>query len=73
VRYLRAHGSLGFNERAGHALFVGPALNLHLTDALWLSAGWNIQVAGRAEGDAGRLDLVNYERHQVTLKLGHAF
>lgn len=73
VRYARAHDGWGLGDFAGHALYVGPALNVHLTDSLWLLAAWNIQVAGRAEGDSRHLDLVNHERHQVTVKLGHPF
>jgi hypothetical protein len=32
-----------------------------------------MQVAGRAAGDSSTLDLVNFERHQVRLRIGYYF
>jgi hypothetical protein len=39
----------------------------------WISAAWNVQVAGHEAGAPGRLDLTNFERHQVRLKVGMEF
>jgi len=73
ARYLRAYESLGFDNFAGHALFVGPNLFYHPFERLRISAAWNIQVAGRAVDDDGPLDLAHFTRHQVRLKVGYAW
>ena len=38
-----------------------------------MSALWNAQIAGRDSGEAGSLDLTNFERHLVKMRLGIAF
>jgi hypothetical protein len=38
-----------------------------------LSAAWNVQVWGAVAGSSGALDLVNFERHQVKLRVGVSF
>jgi hypothetical protein len=44
-----------------------------LSEKWWLSAAWNVQVAGSATAAPGALDLVNFERHQAKLGFGFSF
>ena len=38
-----------------------------------MTPAWNMQPAGHAVGDPGRLDLVNFDRHQARVRLGYSF
>lgn len=62
-----------YDTFAGHAFFVGPTLCLVLSKQAKLNFAWSAQVAGKAVNDAGSLDLVNFERHQVKVLLDVAF
>ncbi|WP_306225240.1 hypothetical protein [Bosea beijingensis] len=73
VRHMRAHNELGFGKEAGYATFVGPGIFWQATDQLALSAAYNIQVAGKAKGQPGDLDLTNFSQHLVKVKLGYSF
>lgn len=73
ARYLRAYESLGLNDFAGHALFLGPNLFFKPAERWRVTASWAVQVAGRAVDDSGSLDLTNFERHQVRLRIGYEF
>jgi hypothetical protein len=70
TRYLRKYEGLAFDRFGGHALYIGPTVSAKLPGGYWLLAAWNIQVAGRSVDVPGPLDLKNFERHQVRLKLG---
>jgi len=70
TRYLRKYEGLALDRFAGHALYVGPTVSAKLPGGYWLLAAWSVQVAGRSVGGQGPLDLTNFERHQVRLKLG---
>jgi opacity protein-like surface antigen len=70
ARYLRKYEGLALDRFAGHALYLGPTVSAKLPGGYWLLVAWNIQVAGRSVGGQGPLDLTNFERHQVRLKLG---
>jgi hypothetical protein len=70
TRYLRKYEGLALDRFAGHALYVGPTVSATLPRGYWLLAAWSVQVAGRSVGGQGPLDLANFERHQVRLKLG---
>ena len=72
-RYLRRYESLGFDDFAGHAGFLGPTLFVKLSQRSWIAAAWSAQIAGRAANAPGPLDLVNFERHQVRLLFGMNF
>jgi hypothetical protein len=72
-RYLRRYESLGFDDFAGHAGFLGPTLFVKLSKRSWVAAAWSAQIAGRAANAPGPLDLVNFERHQVRLLFGMNF
>jgi hypothetical protein len=73
ARYLRQYDGLGMDRFAGHALFLGPTLYAKLSDRWWFVAAWSVQLAGRATDEPGRLDLTNFERHQVRFKLGFSY
>lgn len=72
-RYLRRYESLGFDNFAGHAGFLGPTLFVQLSRRAWFAAAWSAQIAGRATNMPGSLDLINFERHQVRLLFGMNF
>jgi hypothetical protein len=73
VRSLRHYEGLGLNSFAGQALYIGPTLYATFGQGYFLSAAWNVQVWGAVAGSSGALDLVNFERHQVKLRLGVTF
>lgn len=73
VRYARAYDGLGLDAYRGDALFFGPTFYAKISERLWMAAGWNVQIQGRALDDPGRLDLVNFERHQAKIRFGYSF
>jgi hypothetical protein len=73
MRYLRDYDGLGLNALAGEALFVGPTFYVSLSKYFAASGSWTTQVAGRATGVLGALDLQNFERHQARLRLMYTF
>jgi hypothetical protein len=73
ARYLRSHEGLVANALKGEALFLGPTLYTKLSTNTFMSVAWNAQVVGHAAGEGSRLDLTNFERHQVRLRLGIEF
>jgi hypothetical protein len=73
ARYFRKYEGIGLNTFMGEALFAGPSLYVKLPNHWFASAAWNLQVAGRAVGEPGSLDLTNFERHEVRLRVGTGF
>jgi hypothetical protein len=73
ARYLRSYDGAGLSGFAGQAFFLGPTVFARLSARAWLTIAWNVQVAGRSVGEPGPLDLVDFERHQATLKFGVDF
>jgi hypothetical protein len=73
ARNLRHYEGLGLNGFAGQALYIGPTLYATFGQGYFLSAAWNVQVWGAVAGSSGALDLVNFDRHQVKLRLGVSF
>ncbi len=73
VRYLRAYDSAGLSSFAGDAVFAGPTLYVMFSQRANMTLAWNMQVTGHANGESGRLDLTNFERHQVRLRFGFGF
>lgn len=73
ARYLRAYDSLGFDRFAGQALFVGPNVFYRVSESWRITAAWNVQVAGRAVADPSALDLTNFSRHQIKVRIGYQF
>jgi hypothetical protein len=73
ARYLTAFAGAFLNDFSGHALFAGPNLLVKLSDTADLNIAWTPQIAGRATGVPARLDLDNFERHQLRVKLAVSF
>ena len=73
ARYLTAFTGAFLNSFSGHALFAGPNLLVKLSDTADLNIAWTPQIAGRASGVPARLDLDNFERHQLRVKLAFSF
>jgi hypothetical protein len=73
LRYLRAYDGLALNDFAGHALFAGPVLYVKTSAKTFISVAWSVQVAGRAVGFAGPLDLENFTRHETVFRFGMQF
>jgi hypothetical protein len=73
VQYFRKYEGLALQVFAGHALYLGPALFIKLSEHASLTFGWAIQVAGRAVGDPAPLDLVNFERQRAKAKFSTHF
>jgi hypothetical protein len=73
MRYMRAYDGAVFNTFAGQALFIGPTLFVALSKHANVTLAWNAQVAGHAADASGALDLVNFERHQVRVRVGIGF
>ncbi|WP_424628376.1 hypothetical protein [Bradyrhizobium sp. SYSU BS000235] len=73
VRYLRAYETAGLSGFAGDAVFAGPTLYVMFSPRANMTLAWNVQVAGRSRDERDRLDLINFERHQVRLRFGFGF
>lgn len=73
VRYLRAYETAGLSSFAGDAVFAGPTLYVMFSPRANMTLAWNMQIAGQAIGETSRLDLINFERHQVRLRFGMGF
>jgi hypothetical protein len=72
-RYLRKYDGIGVDALLGQALFVGPSAYVRLSKSLAISGAWGFQVAGRATGVAGALDLTNFTRQQAQLRIEYNF
>jgi hypothetical protein len=73
ARNLRHYDGLGLNGFAGQALYIGPTFYATFGERYFVSAAWNIQVWGAVAGTSGALDLDNFERHHVKLRIGASF
>ena len=73
ARNLRHYDGLGLNGFAGQALYIGPTFYAAFGERYFVSAAWNIQVWGAVAGSSGALDLENFERHHVKLRVGARF
>ena len=69
TRYFRKYEGIALNDFSGQALFVGPTLFVKLSEKWSFSAAWNMQVAGHAVGEAGNLDLKNFDRNEVLVRV----
>jgi hypothetical protein len=72
LRYLRHYDGLAFGAFTGEALYAGPTLYAKLSGAWWLSAAWNVQIAG-GRNLSSALDLADFDRQQAKLRLGFSF
>ncbi|RDJ20033.1 hypothetical protein DWF00_14610 [Bosea caraganae] len=73
VRHQRAYNTLGFSKEAGYATFAGPGVYWQATKALAISAAYNVQLAGKAKGEPGNLDLTNFSQHLLKVKVSYSF
>jgi hypothetical protein len=73
ARWLTAFSGAFLDEQTGWGLFAGPTLLVKVTDSAALNLVWTPQVAGRALGVGGHLDLDNFERHQFRAKFATSF
>jgi hypothetical protein len=73
VRHQRAHNTLGFGNEAGYATFAGPGVFWQATKQFAISAAYNVQVAGKAKGEPGNLDLTNFSQQLVKVKAAYSF
>ena len=73
MRYARAYEGLTLDRLAGEALYLGPTLYAVLSPRTWISLTWNVQMAGRAAGEPGPLDLSVFDRHQMRMRVGYMF
>lgn len=73
VRHQRRYNDLGFGNEAGYATFAGPGVYWQATKQLALSAAYNVQLAGKAKGQPGDLDLTNFSQHLVKVKAAYSF
>ena len=70
---MRSYDGLGLDAFVGHALFVGPTLYVRLARKLFMTAAWNVQVAGREFADDGTLNLNEFTRQRAKLKFAYEF
>lgn len=73
MRHMRRYNDLGFGNEAGYATFAGPGVYWQATKQLALSAAYNVQLAGKAKGEPGNLDLTNFSQHLVKVKAAYSF
>ncbi len=73
ARYLRQYDTVDLSTLAGQAVYLGPTGSITLSESTWLTFGWSVQVAGRANGEDGALDLTNFDRQQGRLAFGVSF
>ncbi|MEA1834273.1 hypothetical protein U8607_19450 [Methylobacterium durans] len=73
ARYARAYGGLALGRLGGQAAYLGPTLYASLSSHAWISLAWSFQVAGRERGGPEGLDLANFDRHQMRLRVGYSF
>jgi hypothetical protein len=73
ARNLRHYDGLGLNGFAGQALYIGPTFYATFGERYFVSAAWNVQVWGAVAGTSSALDLDNFERHLVKLRIGASF
>lgn len=73
VNHFRKYNSQFFGGELGNATFVGPTFYWQATKALAITGAYGYQVAGKANGIPGRLDLVNFNQHIAKFKIAYAF
>ena len=73
AEYDRAYDGLAFQTFDGHALFVGPTMQINFSPKVLLAAAFSAQVAGHAVDDPRALDLTNFSRYRANLKLEFEF
>ncbi len=73
ARWNQAWNKGFFGKLDGQALFVGPTIAYKASETVLLNAVFLPQIAGKARGVAGPLDIDNFERANFRLKLAVGF
>jgi hypothetical protein len=68
LEYDRAYDGLAFQSFNGHALFLGPTLQINFGPKMLLAAAFMAQVAGHAADDPRSLDLTDFSQYRANLK-----
>ena len=68
LEYDRAYDGLTFQTFDGHALFLGPTLQVNFGPKTLLAAAFMAEVAGHAANDPRALDLTNFSQYRANLK-----
>ena len=53
--------------------FAGPGVFWQASKQLAISAAYNVQLAGKAKGQPGDLDITNFSQHLVKVKAAYSF
>jgi hypothetical protein len=76
----RAYTGIFFKEELGHAWFAGPTFFWQATDKLAVTGSYNYQFAGTTRdavnvigASSKGVDLINFNRHLVKLKVAYSF
>jgi hypothetical protein len=73
LRYFRHYHGIELSPSVGEALFGGPALYVVMSERWNVTLAWSPQLWGRAADMPGSLDLSNFERQQVRVRIGMNF
>jgi hypothetical protein len=74
VWYLRHYDGAWLNNFTGDAVYVGPTLFVQLTPKMFISAAWNVQVAGSdVEDSEAKLNLAEFSRQRAKFKVAVEF
>ena len=71
--YLRHYDTVGLRQFTGDAVYVGPNVYVRLTNKMFVAAAWNTQISGHEIGESRKLDLTDFSRHRVKLKIAVEF
>jgi len=74
VWYLRHYDGAWLNNFTGDAVYVGPTLFVQLNPKMFISAAWDVQVAGSdVEDAAAKLNLAEFSRQRAKFKVAVEF
>lgn len=74
VWYLRHYNGAWMNDYTGDAVYVGPTLFVQLNNKMFVTAAWNVQVAGSETDNPGvSLNLAEFSRQRAKLKVAVEF
>jgi len=68
LEYDCAYNGLAFQTFDGHALYLGPTLQINFSPKILLAAAFMAQVAGHAPNDPRALDLTDFSQYRANLK-----
>lgn len=72
--YLRHYDGMWANSFTGDAFYVGPTLFVQITPKAFITAAWNVQVAGSDVDDpTAHLNLSEFSRHRFKIKTAFEF